>query len=137
MEYPHELGQYLGCYHRLAEHKCPRTAAVVPECRWDMEAHNRDAMARYEKEAFRQGARFYVANTPFAPKQDAATFNSLIDQEGRMTQRERASHLMMLLLLITYRMASKRVVYIAFGVHDHPVERGVRPEAREADGLYG
>ena len=84
MEDLHELGKYLGCYHWLGESKCPRTGATVTEVEWDMTAYNNDAVGRYRNESFRNGKPFFKAATPFAPKQDAATFESLIDQEGRI-----------------------------------------------------
>ena len=61
MEDPHELGKYLGCYHRIVEGRCPRTGAVVTEVEWDMSAYNRDSSSRYEKEAFRGGKPLHKA----------------------------------------------------------------------------
>ena len=77
MEDPHELGKYLGCYHRIVEEVCPRTSAVVTKVEWDMSAYNRDASDRYERELFRGGRPFYKAATPFAPKQDGKAFDEL------------------------------------------------------------
>ena len=82
MEDPHELGKYLGCYHRIAEKRCQSTGEVTIHVEWDMSAYNRDAVTRYEKEDFRDGKPFFKAATPFAPKQDARTFESLMGTEG-------------------------------------------------------
>ena len=93
MEDPHELGKYRGCYHRLLETKRPRTGETVTEVEWDMSAYNGDASFRYEAEPFREGKPFHNAATPFAPKQDGATFDKLLASEGGMSPKEVAPHL--------------------------------------------
>ena len=56
MEDPHELGKYLGCYHRIAENVCTRTGHTETSVEWGRSAYNRDAVTRYEKEDFRDKA---------------------------------------------------------------------------------
>ena len=71
MEDPHQLGKYLGCYHRMVSDVDPKTGATTTEVEWDMVDYNKSAVAAYENDGFDRVSSAAHASTPFASKLDS------------------------------------------------------------------
>ena len=97
MEDPHQLGKYLGCYHRMVERVDPKSGATVTEVEWDMTDYNKSAVARYEGEDFCSEPLPANVSTPFPSKVTAEELDRLLEAPGELNQTQRASHLMKLL----------------------------------------
>ena len=90
MEDPTTLGKYLGCLHRIqVEGTAPKRVTTVE---WDMCDYNRATVDAYSRDTgFKHGRH---VDSPFSPKLDDKAYARLLEDPGKLDQRQCASHLM-------------------------------------------